>query len=437
MLLKEILKFYKEKSFENNHSPVQENLKIYIIDNGQTLNKKEIENQWVSVIYNKNTGGAGGFTRGILEVLHNKQKECFTHILLMDDDAVIEPDSLVRTFGLLSYVKDKYKDAFVGGAILRLDYPYIQHASGEIWDGKNLKNIKVNYDLTDIKWVLQNEQDGDYNYNGWWYCGIPLTVINEKSLPLPLFIHGDDIEYGHRLCKKFILLNGICVWHEPFEYRQASSLAYYNLRNLLIITAIRYPQMKKSEIKKIVLRNVAGTLFRYRYKDVPLIVRAVEDFCKGIDWLKKIDAVKLHSEITQMGYSMKKIDELVCIDELESNLKENPKEIESIMNDARSTRKNILTFNGCFFPSKSKKTVPIRMCESRNAFYRVKKVLFYDPDSRKGILLKRSYNEMFKSFWETWKLFKLLDKKYEDAKSSYCTRVAEITGEEFWGGYLR
>ena len=38
----------------------------------------------------------------------------------------------------------------------------------------------------------------DVDYNGWWMCLIPTTVIREIGLSLPLFIKWDDAEYGLR-----------------------------------------------------------------------------------------------------------------------------------------------------------------------------------------------------------------------------------------------
>lgn len=45
------------------------------------------------------------------------------HALLMDDDIVIEPEALVKTYQILTLLKDEYEDAFIGGAMLRLDKP--------------------------------------------------------------------------------------------------------------------------------------------------------------------------------------------------------------------------------------------------------------------------------------------------------------------------
>lgn len=44
---------------------------------------------------------------------------------------------------------------------------------------------------------------------------IPAVVRPDKAHAH--LIRGDDIEYGLRNCKRLVTLNGICVWHEPFE----------------------------------------------------------------------------------------------------------------------------------------------------------------------------------------------------------------------------
>lgn len=57
----------------------------------------------------------------------------------MDDDAVVEPDLLVRIYGFLSTVKEIWKDITIGGALLREDYPYLLLCAGEWWKKENGK----------------------------------------------------------------------------------------------------------------------------------------------------------------------------------------------------------------------------------------------------------------------------------------------------------
>ena len=87
-------------------------------------------------------GGAGGFTRDLIEILEHNDIFQITHILLMDDDIVIEPESLVRTFMLLCLLREEYLDAFIGGAMLRLDRQYIQVEAGAVWDAGCLETAQ-------------------------------------------------------------------------------------------------------------------------------------------------------------------------------------------------------------------------------------------------------------------------------------------------------
>lgn len=72
-----------------------------------------------------------------------------------------------------------------------------------------------------------------------------MSVIRKDNLPWPSYFHMDDMEYDIRNCKKMILLNGICVWHEPFENKPSSYTQYYDTRNIIITHFIHYPKWGK------------------------------------------------------------------------------------------------------------------------------------------------------------------------------------------------
>ena len=174
-----------------------------------------------------------------MEVLKaNDGGEGFTNILLTDDDIVIEPETIYRTYTLMSYLKERYKTAFIGGAMLRLDRQNIQTEAGGVWNAGRLISLKHGLNLSDTEACLYNEVEEKAEYNAWWYCAMPLSLINYQNLPMPVFIRGDDVEYGLRNMKNLILMNGICVWHEPFENKYSSSMFYYIMRNRLIDNAV-------------------------------------------------------------------------------------------------------------------------------------------------------------------------------------------------------
>lgn len=92
-----------------------------------------------------------------------------------------------------------------------LDIPYIQHANGELWQGDCIGFTKRGYDLRRMTDVVRNEYNLPMDYNGWWYCCVPLAE-QFRGFPLPVFIHGDDIEYGLRFDGNIMTMNGIGVW---------------------------------------------------------------------------------------------------------------------------------------------------------------------------------------------------------------------------------
>lgn len=75
-----------------------ENVTVYVIDNGQTLSREDVVG--AVLVPNKNLGGSGGFTRGMIEV-HNAGVH--THFLLMDDDISFNPEIVARTMRFLEY----------------------------------------------------------------------------------------------------------------------------------------------------------------------------------------------------------------------------------------------------------------------------------------------------------------------------------------------
>ena len=100
------------------------NYHMIVVDNSSTLNFKS--NDVVSVIKSPNLGGSSGFTRGIAIALKNG----FTHVLLNDDDALINPESVFRMIAFLSVVSSKYDDASISGVFLDIDKPNIVRETG-------------------------------------------------------------------------------------------------------------------------------------------------------------------------------------------------------------------------------------------------------------------------------------------------------------------
>ncbi|SFH06930.1 Glycosyltransferase, GT2 family [Desulfotomaculum arcticum] len=283
--------------FDNPHSSVKNDMSFFIVDNGHTIDSVQIESRFIKVFKNKNYGGSGGFTRGIIEVYKRRVK--YTHVLLMDDDILFEGEVLVKTVNFLKVVKNEHLDTCIGAGMMREDLPYIQHEAGALWKGMHVKSIKTELDLRLREKLVFNEHEEFINYSGWWYMCIPLSLINDKNFPLPLFIKIDDIEYGIRLSKKIILMNGIGIWHEHFDLKYSAYLEYYIKRNETILTAIHFPQFGALASIKKLLFAIGKQHLKRKYSAHYFLFRAYDDFLKGIDFLLQTDEEKLNAQLIQ------------------------------------------------------------------------------------------------------------------------------------------
>ncbi len=418
---------------QNRESGLCGHVHVFVSDNGGTLSKEELNNEFVHVVSNKNAGGAGGFGRCMLETMKVQERCGFTHILLMDDDIILEPEAVFRTWQMLSLLKEEYQGHLLGGGLLRLDIPYIQHENSAQWQGDRIIFPKQGYDLSERYAVVANEERKLVNYCGWWYCCIPITERFEHALPMPFFIHRDDIEYGLRYRGRIITLNGISVWHDAFDHRRASSMVYYDIRNALICNAIHYPEYSAKDAKKYVFKNMFGHLMKYRYEDQKLTLRALEDFCRGTAFLSSRDPVGLHQEIMAMGY---KQTDVSCVLE-ECNVEDyyiRP-EPKDLYKRTGSSLVNGILLNGWFLPGK-RKCIPIPFGAPHKEFFRCKRVLLFDPDSKQGFLVERKWRQFFVTIGRCLRAWRIIRKSYKKAAGDWRENGRRLTTREFWERYL-
>lgn len=424
------LELMKKHILRNPDSEMAPHLQIFISDNGKTLDTPALSEEQIHIVPNKNAGGAGGFTRGLLEILHCPDYRA-THVLFMDDDILIEPEVLYRTYTVLRCRKKEYENLFVGGAMLRLDQQNIQVEAGAAWNAGNLVSRKSGIDLNTVDGCLYNEAEEYVEFNAWWYCCTPMTVVQKDNLPLPIFIRGDDLEYGLRNMKHLLLMNGICVWHEPFENKYSSFLEYYILRNLLYNNALHCPWYSKWKFLRLLYRNVIRQLFYYRYQNVELIFRGVDDFFRGTAFLKETDGEKLHQEIMAMGYRSKPVVELDLPFEYpvyEESFRETDGKMHRLF--------RLFTFNGLLLPAKRNATVSMAQCRPIN-FYRAKRVLQYDVTSKKAFVTEKRIGNSLKYLLRLLPMTCKVLSRFEKSKAKFQSEAQQLMTEEQWMAYLQ
>lgn len=435
----------REAILDNPASPLYGRMDVFIVDNGQTLLDNEefikLLNGSIRVFPNMNAGGAGGFTRGLIEILRRKDAEGYTHMIFLDDDAVQQPDSFIRTAAFMSLVKPEYADASIAGSMLRLDRRHILHEAGAIWTGSEPRQPHQGTDLTVLDEVIANEEIYDIDYGAWFYCCYPLSVMNFESLPLPIFIHMDDIEFGLRNHNGVIAMNGICVWHDAFDFRRSSSMGYYDMRNSLIMNAVHDRDKSAMAICKNLLRACIGDCFRYRYDDFDIKCYAIDEFMRGPEYIGSLDPVAKNTEVSKLGYRNKPVDELTdnaeLLDRMHRDREESRKrrlyaESESYEG---SKKKYWLTFNGLIFPA-AKKEEALPMNTSPYAIYRVKSLILYDPEAQTGFRVERSLGKAASKLIKCVRYQLKLITGYSRGKAVYKRDIHKLREIGFWESYL-
>ena len=422
----------KKAFIENDDAELVDKLMVYISDNGKTLALEELSGSNVRVFPNKNVGGAGGFTRGLMEISKEKEQTKVTHVLLMDDDVIIQPESIYRTYAMWALLKSDYLASVIGGGVLNLDRPWAQIESGAYWNIGEVKARKSGLDLRKVESCLRNEIEEYVDFQGWWYCSFSMERVREDNLPLPVFIKGDDIEYGIRGGNSLILLNGICVWHEPFEYKNMSSFYYYWYRNWLINNGVRGEISVTA--RKIFWRELKARViqecFTLRYKNAALLLVAVEDFLKGIDWLKEQDGEILNQQIMASGYHLVTVEDLeIPFDQVQ--YRTTRESVEGKLH--RLWRRAIL--NGIFLRSSRAAIVPT-VNPHIYYLYKKKRALNYDYSSKKGFITVKDNKEFIRLLLRLWRVKGQFRRKYTKISQEYNVRGRELMEFRFWEKYL-
>ena len=412
---------------ENPSSPVYRHGEVYISDNGNTLSPQLFDyRESVHIIPNKNVGGAGGFTRTIIESVLYRKKDPFTYVVLMDDDIEFDPAVIERAYSLMTMLEPEYRDANICGAMLELERPYMQFENGAFWRGVTIKSFNHGWDLREQKAVSANEAENAVNYGGWWFCCIPTSVINENDLPLPLFIHYDDIEYGRRLSPNgIILMNGIGVWHPYGDNKQPNSMNYYDERNIMITMAISDASCTKAKMIDHLARITTRDVMRYRYEAAEVSFLGIEAFLDGPEKFMELDPVENHKKLMEMNYKWMDPGDLgVEMDEIHSRRYEDYHAIVPYM--------EILCW---LLPVLKRKPRVIDEADIGYGFLSGR-TFFYDTSRKKGYMLKRDIKKTIHSFKRFFAIKKRLDEEFEDALYEWSRYGDTLRKLDFWEEYL-
>ncbi|GAB3079728.1 glycosyltransferase [Pedococcus soli] len=239
------------------------------------------------VLEQGNLGGSGGFARAMLETLDVGRSD---HVLLLDDDVVCEPEGIARAVTFADFARTP---TVVGGHMFSMYERSVLHAFAERvapWQFRWAPAAATEHDhdlsssnLRSTPWLHRRAAA---DYNGWWMCLIPTTVLRDVGLSLPVFIKWDDAEFGLRAAAAgypTVSLPGAAVWHVPWTDKDDSVdwQAYFHARNRFVAALLHSPFEHGGRMVRESLAIQLKHLVAMQYSAAHLRERALLDVLEG------------------------------------------------------------------------------------------------------------------------------------------------------------
>ncbi len=250
---------------------------LTVVDNGGELEASTLPG--VRVVGNPNLGGAGGFARGLIEVM---DAGSFTHALLMDDDAACEPESVWRTIAFLAYaISEK---AAMAGAMMLNERPYLQYEKGAALDRRGTTSTPwiTNAAMRDVSLLHEvccNERDAALDFGGWWFFAFALVAV--QALPFPFFVRGDDVDFSLSNRLKIVTLNGVATWCDSFGKKLGPSTEYLTYRAWLALTLMHGNRRAARRMLRFSLLTAERLAYRFDYRAMDAVLDSVQHVMDG------------------------------------------------------------------------------------------------------------------------------------------------------------
>jgi hypothetical protein len=229
-------------------------------------------------------------------------------------------------------------------------------------------------------------------------------------------------------------MNGICVWHMGFTNKYNAAFdRYQQCRNLLIGKAVK--SITNTDVFDFVHKSYRTEIMRFNYGAAELVVKALEDYMKGPEFLIKSNGEDIVKENRKYNEILTSLDDFKSVEV----------DLNDVYQDPPRTfvKKWLfrLTYNGQrFIPlswlNQNPAVIafdhvyqPAKMALHRN-------LLAVNPFAKQAAMRsldKRKYKELQKRWRKNVHLYKQNNDKIED---DYISNRTYITSVEFWKKYL-
>lgn len=300
---------------------------IYCVDQGTDLVRdqpgfedtaRELGGQ-LTYLRQANLGGSGGYSRGMYETLKAASSD---YVQLLDDDAISEPEAILRAMQFADYTR---KPTIVGGGMLHLDNRTILYTQGErfnrhTWWYGNTMDLEYNHDFaaSPLRDTPERHRRVDTDFNGWWMCLIPVNIIREIGLSLPVFIKFDDTEYSLRAAEhgyRTVCLPGVAVWHQAWHDKDPARTweEYFFQRNRWICALLHAGKPTRRFMFEMMYGDVNVGL-KLIYSALRLRHMGLRDIMRGPDYIVQ----SMPGKLAEVRKAREGFDDSIDITDLDS-----------------------------------------------------------------------------------------------------------------------
>lgn len=412
-----------ESFIETSH--LKGNIQLIVVDNGKSAELQT--SQYVVPVENENLGGAGGFTRGLMEA----KSRGGTHCLFMDDDATIHMQSLERTWTFLAYAIDP--KTCVAGALTHGLHKWLMWENGALFD-RHCIRVNRDCDLRAADQVFEMEFDSTRTdvpqnfYGGWWYFAFPIDEV--EYLPFPFFVRGDDVSFGLAHDFNSVTLPGVVTFQdEDFSNKETAQTLYLDLRSHLAHhLSIPHMEIGRWRTCRIATWFFMKSLVACHYETLEALNMAFEDVMEGPDFFERnIDMSQRRADIKALmqNEAMRPIDgRLPAITSDENNLSRVSAIVLRLLLNG-----HLIPFFGAFG-----RHVVVR-ADDRWQFYRIwgaSQITYVDKDSHQAYTVTHSKAKALKQGGRLLRNSMRFLRSYPEIKERWRTGYRQMTTEDFW-----
>ncbi len=217
---------------------------VIIVDNASTDGSSEyVKESYPNIILlqnETNTGGSGGFDRGIRFAIEKEYK----HVALLDNDILLEKDTIIN---LIEYIKNNPQVGVVGSKICTMDNPDILQEMGSFIDFEDNFNMILSFKSHKDDNSLPDVVVCDYVPA---CCLVTRNEVLKKagSFNTDHFIYWDDMDWCTRVKKygwEIHAINNSRVFHKLGSANHLNTFSFYYLERNRIMFFLKYIEDSK------------------------------------------------------------------------------------------------------------------------------------------------------------------------------------------------